>query len=557
MKMRKLLTCVMALVISLSAFTGCIIAPGEQVNKDQSQLNVGIFLAGLGTKWLEEAKEDFEAYYAETSFEEGKKGVQIIIDPRTEEFKPSNLVTTMPYNENAIYFLDQADYSLYRANDLLEDLTATVNEKIYDEDGNFAKDTGKPAVNSIVSTMNDEFQGRYQEEDGYFAIPYRVNVSGIMYDADLFNQEGYYFYNDKTMGAKQADIDLGVNGDIGPGPDGVVGTNDDGMPETWKDFVKLMKQIAEDDYIPFTWSGGTHYQRWYAYESIWANYQGLQDYKPNLSFSGELSDGTVVTEQNYNSTLIDQEGRKAAITVFKDIMSNPKYYSANAMTQSYTAAEFEYIDSISNGKRIAFFMEGGYWESEAREYFDTAAIIDENLGYGKRDFRLLPIPNFVGDERVKDQPESTRTENEVLLGRGAASLVCIPKTNGAANPELQKQLAKLFLQFVNSRQQLSKFVANTGACFRPFSFTATEDELKEYTKFGKNVYKYMEEGSTILSDLKGEQRQNVTGTTETKWAFYVRYDGKDMGDPATLFNKYPSLSVDQVYTLLKAELAKC
>jgi hypothetical protein len=315
-----------------------------------------------------------------------------------------------------------------------------------------------------------------------------------------------------------------------------------------------MKQMAEDDVIPFTWSGGTVYQRWYAFESIWANYQGLNDYELNLSFDGTATDGTVVTEQNYNSTLIDQEGRKAAIQVFKDIMSNPKYYSSNAMTQAHSAAEFEYIDSISTGKRIAFFMEGGYWESESRTYFDNAAIVDENLGYGKRDFRLLPIPNFVGTEGITDQTNTS--EKEVLLGRGSGSLVCIPKTNGAANPELQTRLAKLFLQFVNSREQLSKFVANTGACFKPFSFTATEDELKNYTKFGKSVYLYMENGSTILSDLKGEARKNVTGTSETRWAFEVTINNVTSYDPATAFHKNPTMTVDEVYSLLKTALSK-
>lgn len=555
MKIKKLLTCVMALVIALCSLTGCIIDDGKKLDETKSQLNIGIFKAGLGTKWLEDAMADFTEYYAETSFEEGKKGVQLIMDDRTEEFKPSNLYSTMTYNDNAIYFLDQSDFELFYSKGLLEDLTATVNEKIYDEDGNFARDTGKTATKSINDTMNSEFKGMYVRDGGEYALPYRVNVSGIIYDADLFNANGYYFFNNGEMGAKQADIDLGEDGDIGPGPDGKVGTADDGMPVTWKDFIKLMKLMTEDDIIPFTWAGGsTGYQLWYAYESIWANYQGLNDYAPNLSFSGTLSDGTVVTEENYNTTLVDQQGRKAAINVFKDIMSNPKYYSADAFMNNHTAAEFEYIYSISTGKRIAFFMEGGYWESEARTYFDTMAIVDENLGYGKRDFRLLPIPNFVGTEGIADQTNTS--ENEVLLGRGASSLVCIPKTTACANPELQKTLAKLFLQFVNSREQLSKFVANTGACFRPFSFNATPEELNNYTKFGKSVYMYMEQGSTILSDLKGDKRASVTSANESKWAFNAVINDVEYFNPAKAFKDNPNVTLEEMYTKVKDRLKK-
>ena len=191
MKIKRLLTCAIALIISISAFGGCNKVDG--VDKNKSQLNIGIFKAGLGTKWLEEAMADFTEYYAETSFEEGKKGVQLIMDDRTEEFKVTNLSTTMPYNDNAIYFLDQADFETFHSKGLLEDITETVKEKVYDEDGNFAKDTGKDATLSIIDRMNDEFIGYHERNGSYYALPYRLIVSGMMYDADLFDKNIFTF----------------------------------------------------------------------------------------------------------------------------------------------------------------------------------------------------------------------------------------------------------------------------------------------------------------------------------------------------------------------------
>lgn len=553
MKMRKLFTCIMALFMMLSAFAGC--KPGGGVSDDKSQLNIGLFKAGLGSKWLDEAMEDFTEFYAETSFEEGKMGVELIKDEKTEEFKPDKLSSTMSYNENAIYFLDQADLEMYETSGLLEDISTTVKEKVYDEEGNLAAATGKTAVKSIVDMINKDADKEFNRNGTYYALPYYASISGIIYDADLFNEKGYYFYNDGTLGAKQADIDLGVNGDIGTGPDGKVGTADDGMPVTWKDFISLMKQMAnEDNIIPFTWAGKTIYQSVYATRSIWANYQGANDYAINNSLSGTLSDGTVVTEDNFKETLIDQDGRKAAIAAFYDIMSNPKYYSENAILQDHKAAEFEYIDSINMGKRIAFFMEGGYWESEARTFFDTAAILDENLGYGKRDFRLFPIPNFVGDSRVPNQTNTQ--EAEVLLGFGGESIACIPKQNTCKNPEVQKTLAKLFLQFIHSREQLSNFTANTGGCIRPFTFTVDDEELKNYTKFGKSIYKYIDEGATIVFNYCSEKRQEIDGAAEYKWTFEFKVGDVVINDPATAFYKYPKMTVEEMYQKITETLRK-
>ncbi len=409
-------------------------------------------------------------------------------------------------------------------------------------------------VKSIMDTMNDQYVGYHERNGKYFALPYRVHVSGIIYDADLFNENGYYFFKNGTMGAKQADIDAGESGNIGPGPDGVVGTTDDGMPATYNDFVKLLQQMVTDDVIPFTWSGGTNYQRMYAYESVWANYEGLNDYSLNWSFDGTTDDGQTVTETNYAEVLSEQEGRKAAIKFFYDIMHNNKNYSTNALTQAYNTAQFEYVDSINQNKRIAMFMEGGYWENEARTYFDNAAIIDSEMGYGKRDFRLLPIPNFTGTEGIANQTNTNG--KEVLLGRENTSIVCIPKKTAAKNAELQLELAKLFLQFVQSREQMSNFVRDTGAVFRPYEFSATAEEFAKWTKFGQNVYSYMQEGCQVVSDISRSNKRLSLYASGFAWSFKYNAANVSLYDPVTTFDKYDTLSVEDCFANVKAGLKK-
>lgn len=55
---------------------------GKKTDKNKSQIYVGVFNAGIGYTWLEELAERFETAYADTSFEDGKTGVQVFIDPQ-------------------------------------------------------------------------------------------------------------------------------------------------------------------------------------------------------------------------------------------------------------------------------------------------------------------------------------------------------------------------------------------------------------------------------------------------------------------------------------------
>ncbi len=559
MKIKNISACAMATVVVTACLTGCGVTAKvvEQVDSSKSTLSVGIFKAGLGTTWLENSAKDFEEYYANTSFEKGKTGVQVLIQEKTEEFKASNLSATMTSLDNAIYFLEQSDYNMFLSKDLLLDITDVINADVYDKDGNLASqvvvaDDGSWTVQatgekSIMDTMSAEFVGYHDYNGKYMALPFRTHVGGIVYDADLFNENRYYFKANGELGATQADID---SGNCGTGPDGKMGTTDDGMPVKYSDFIKLIKAMTSDNVIPFTWANTT-YQNQYVYNSIWANYQGYDDYLLNWTLDGTTTDGQVVNEQNFGTVLAEQQGRKAGIQFYHDIMEGTnKYHSPNVFIQAHTEAEYEYIKSVEgkNGaKRIAMFMEGGYWENEARDYFDSMEKTNADWGYGKRNFRLMPIPNFVGVSGITDQTNTA--EPEVLLGYNNDSMICLAKKFKADNMELQSNLAKLFLQFVQSREQLSNFTRDTGACFRTYDFEPTETELASWTKFAQSVYGYMQEGSRIIPDIsRSTVRQDVAANSGYAWSFkYTPPQGVAIVNPAVAFNKYESLTVDDCY----------
>ena len=81
--MKKVLSLYLVLVTFI-VLSGCDrpqIPGGEEIQHDKTQLYVSNFNGGVGTDWLYQVKKVYEELHAEDSYEEGKKGVQILVDP--------------------------------------------------------------------------------------------------------------------------------------------------------------------------------------------------------------------------------------------------------------------------------------------------------------------------------------------------------------------------------------------------------------------------------------------------------------------------------------------
>lgn len=172
--MKKILSLILAILLVVPTMTACNPTGGGNLTK--TKLNVGIFNAGFGTAWLEEAAAEFEEYYKEEVFEEGKQGVKVEIDPKKEEFTPGSLMPTMPYYDNVVYFLDQFNFNNYYSQGLLADISDIVEEKVYDDNGDFAADTGKAATKSIVDFYYDGYADKVSVDGNYYAIRIRISI---------------------------------------------------------------------------------------------------------------------------------------------------------------------------------------------------------------------------------------------------------------------------------------------------------------------------------------------------------------------------------------------
>lgn len=550
--MKKLRTIVATMLAAVSALTMSACGGGgktsEKEDSTKTYLDVGVFDAGLGTKYFDELKKDFEAYYAETSFEEGKKGVVVRALKKSTEFNPANLIGSMQNYEPVMYILDHGDYEEFTKKSMFLDVTDVMTEKYLDKDGNIAADTGETATKSIEETMYDGYSDVYKKNGRYYAVPYMLSTTGIIYDADLFDEAKLFFKNDGTLGATAADIKAGT---ASVGPDGKAGTSDDGLPATWGEFLKLLDMIRNKGYIPFTWAESpTTYQLSRLFNAFWANYEGYDDYMLNYTFNGKDSQFNDIDENNFIQ-LLGQEGRKAAIKAFYDITKNSGNYSTQAVPgggNTHKGALSEYVQSKRFGKRIAMTVENSYWEQEAREVFESEPSQAIN-GYGKRNFKYMPVPEFTGVDGIEDQ---TNTER-ILPAQFAESYVCLSAKNKNKNADVQVKIAKLFIKFMQQRSQLVKYTKNTG-CIRPYNYTVTAEEKALCTPYTQSLLTFIEEGAKLAPNLlSATKRRAYNGEigfheTDNGFAFRARVGNSTYMDPFTYFYQNKDKTVDNAVT---------
>ena len=110
--MTRAFTGVFATMLALGA-VGCATPAGpgggtsvEATDATRTQLYVFNFDGGYGSEWLAKAKARYEALHAEDVYEEGKKGVQIIVT----NTKTGREGAAIRHNTEEIYFTEAIQY---------------------------------------------------------------------------------------------------------------------------------------------------------------------------------------------------------------------------------------------------------------------------------------------------------------------------------------------------------------------------------------------------------------------------------------------------------------
>ncbi len=413
----------------------------EDVNKNMTQLWLGVYDGGLGTEWARKVGNAFQEKYAETSFEEGKMGVQVHIDPQKSNFEPNILVPNLQSGATMddIYFTASMDYGYYVRNGVAEDASTIWTDKVYDENGEFV---GVGGTKSMLDKVDPWFVDAFKYDDGkYYGFPYEDSLKGFVYDADLFEEKGYE------------------------------------VPETMDDFYDLIDDMVKDGITPFTWTGANDFYFTTMTTSIVVQYEGIEAANQNLFHNGTFNDTEITSENAY--LLAGQQGKLEALKFLRQITSNSQYYSVDAFkgSQSHLIAQSEYLASVEGAKqdvskrRIAMLYEGEWWENEARATFDEMNMLDESYGYGKRNLKLMKTPKIDGQQMTQS----------VMPSFSSGSFAFINKKSK------QKEVAKLFIQFMHAESQLETFTMTNGAVL-PYDYDLSEEQYNSLTPFAQSVW---------------------------------------------------------------------
>ncbi len=524
--------CTLALVFSMAACGGGSTEQpnaggesggNESVDQSKTQLYVFNFAGGYGVDWLIAAKERFEELHKDDVIEEGKKGVQIVIN--NEKTQGMSLGADILDKRDEIYFAEHAYYYTLKNLGVLADITDAVTGdlSVY----------GDAAGSTIESKLTDAQKDYYDVDGTYYGVPHYAGYNGLIYNVDLFEEKGYYFLD--NYGTPEVIEDYFVYSDEdtrSAGPDGQLGTDDDGLPATYEEFFILCRYIQQSGDTPIIWNGAGHTSYvGNVVDALAVDHEGYE--QRMLSYNMEGTATTLGTIQNGEFVLDDtatdiaanplevfrQEGRYNALKFFNEIISNKYYYDDTAAGSfnsafSHTDAQDTFLFAGHDGVTapIAMMSEGIWWESEATDTFNAMAN-EMGSEYSKqsRNFGLMPMPKADADHLGK----STLLDNIYSL--------CFMKANIA---EEKRGIALEFIKFVNSDVSLKEFSTITNTP-KALNYTMTEEEMAGMTSFGRSVMRLKQNSDIVYSVSSNPIYVNFQGRFESSSLYYSRVNGVD------------------------------
>ena len=481
--MKKKVLAIMLTVLVTFAQTGILSACGGmgagkkvEVDTTKTQLYIGNFDGGYGSRWLEVYKNAFEEAYKDVSFENGKTGVEIIIINDKIAYMSENLYNTISNSVIDMVFTEGFDYYKFKDADLLYDISDVVRETIDGEE------------KTIEDKLTEDQRKFYGSGDGhYYGLPHFQALRGFIYDIDLFNQKKLYIKSDGTIAGISTDTDLSS------GPNGVSGDYDDGLPATmdefndWCDFVYSYKKVT-----PIIWTGT--YANDYTYNVMQAAYTDVQGYEGSLfrhNFgstdpvttkiisSFDSNGNPVITEGTLSrSNYLDVQKTVGCYYAYKllyNLVTNNYYYKMSLnSTETHDIAHYDYLRSRfdPNMQPIALMLEGTWWEEESNYIFESMQKEYAGAGRYERNFGLMPFPkateDFIGKPTLYD---------------GNQSIVIV---NGNCS-ETKAALAKTFLKYISSDENLQLFNTITGVA-RDYVFSLTNEQYNGLSSMAKSIY---------------------------------------------------------------------
>lgn len=549
---KRWIGCLLATGMLLSCgLTACGGSSGNGDVEGKTTIRVATYPGGLGLDWLRDAAARFEDKYKNESFEEGKTGVAV----KVEESQAGDMLASRSLDKD-VYLTESVDYYYMQGQGKFADISDVVTDILsaYDEDA------------SIEDKLDGAMKNFLTAKDGnYYAIPFYEGFYGFIYDADMFELNGWFF--DESGNFTKKNKSTGI--------DGKAGTYDDGLPKTYEQFGQLIDEIRGDGVTPFVYSSETMVYFVNALANYWADYEGKEKMQRNWSLDGEIDivtsfdgDKPVTEKVALNVTkedsgnLLDlqkQPGKYYALKFLKEIVmgNGGNYVSAT----DFKAAQYQLIQSCLDGEMqpepVAMIIDGSWFENEAQEAgtFEQAAqddFRDDIIGkdYKKtRKLAFMPIPMV--DESEETLNSGSKTEDgkhkQTLYSANDSFCFINAGTTGA-----KLEVSKEFLKFVHTDVELSKFTQRTSIT-RPYTYTITEEEKEAMSYFGQTLME-MKTASDIVYPYSNHPFYvaNSSSFLLGVWGWRSRLDGTSAINPFNYFRANPKTTVRAYFEGLHA-----
>lgn len=468
---------------------------GTTADENKTALYIRYYNAGFGNRWLTAAEERFEKMYENVSFEQGKTGVDIIIDPSDSK---SDFMNDMKTQRDYVYFAEKFDMTSYYSADVMEDLTDALTTPLNESFGKDANGNPLPGyegeTKSVYQKMSQSEKDYYSIVDGenvkLYAVPYIDCYNGTLtYDVEDFEKYKLYFNENNVIGANKAS---GVK--LGTGPDGVSGTADDGLPRTYDEFFQVCARIKTSaNKYPFVWCGNYSGYTTELVNNLFLQNGGSQFVADMLKGEGSVPDyisDSVTLAGNYEYTY------STKAETFNASSFNKIYHSAsifNATDFMYRVIKEKYADETkcftgtylnTSAQKDFFFgkntfmVDGTWWFNEAEKHI--TAYEQQNASKNKdrynRDVQYMALPKA-------DEETFERTKGENVVGSKYITACVVKK----GLTDVQELVAKTFVRFYCTDESLAEYntIVSTP---RGLEYTLTDAQYNKLTPYGKSLY---------------------------------------------------------------------
>lgn len=512
-KFRKTVVLMVTVCMAIGTLAACSggggILPHKDDNPNATKLYVRYFDAGFGDRWLKAAEPRFEEMYKDFSFEEGKKGVDVVLDP---DPATSDFTNAMSTSRDYVYFCEAFNMPQFYSLNIMADITDAMNTPLNESYGKDIKGTPLPGyageTKSVREKMSADEKQYYllTEENGgkekVYAVPYIDDWNGtITYDEDVFEKFKLYYKADNTLGAtkgagKTTTVELGV------GPDGTKGTADDGLPRTYKEFFNVCKKMKGSCGVtPFVWAGN-----WQGYinellRSLFAQNIGLEQYEEMIAGKGKIRDyidgaGSLsyneagqlsyeAKEVDFDATQNPDELNKAyhsagladAINFIYTIIKEGYCNKNNVFNGAYshTTAQGDFIFGKENGNDYGFLVDGTWWYNEAEKKLE---LYEKRVKSRKdRHMAYLPLPK--ANEETFQRTKGANVINSTYISGITVKSGLTP---------MQQLLAETFVRFYCTNESLAEFntIVSTP---RGLEYVMTDENIADMSPYGETLYR--------------------------------------------------------------------